>query len=133
MVMYAAESTEEVERALDFIQSNGITVEILEEIYPALEPRHGNFSADMTFKEKFDENEKTLTQEEREILQTLKERPEIVNILKLFNGLPEEDKPAAFEACTKLLSGEGTAKELISEYWTRKTQALKQKAEAVTQ
>ena len=28
---------------------------MLEEIYPALEPRHGNYSADMTFKAKFDE------------------------------------------------------------------------------
>lgn len=63
--------------------------------------------------------EQTLTQEEREILKTLKERPEIVNILKLFNGLPEEEKPAAFEACTKLLNGEGTAKELISKYCTQ--------------
>lgn len=78
-------------------------------------------------------NEQPLTQEEKEILQTLKERPEIVNILQLFNSLPEEDKPAAFEACITLLSGKGTAKELISEYWTRKTQQTAQKAGAVTQ
>lgn len=55
MVMYAAESTEEVERALDFIQSHGITVEMLEEIFPALEPRNGNFKGGTTFKEQFDE------------------------------------------------------------------------------
>lgn len=65
-------------------------------------------------------NERALTQEDRETLQVLKERPEVAQILKTFDSLPEEDKPIAFEACIKLLTGKATAEEMIAEYKKQK-------------
>ena len=61
-------------------------------------------------------NERTLTKEDRENLQTLRTRPEVKQIVKTFDSLPEDLKPEALENCLKILTGKATAEELIAEH-----------------
>lgn len=93
------------------------------------------FGASVGYHKKRSEKMKelALTKEEQQILRTLKQRPEICDLLKRVNSLPEEEQPAVIESCIKLLTGAATAKELIEEYWTRKAERHKQQAEIVTQ
>lgn len=53
--IYKSRQPEEIARILDIIDRNGITADDLERMFPELPPRHGAFTAEMSFREMYAE------------------------------------------------------------------------------
>lgn len=55
MALFEANAPEEIEEMLAFLADRNISLQDLKTVFPELEPMHGSYSADMSFKDKYAE------------------------------------------------------------------------------